>query len=180
MKKIACLALLGAFAVPSFATVINFDDLVGQNLLSPGYAGIADWGTWTYYDSVQPPYNPSSGLQRVYNNSDGDIKFGFQATFQGAFLNGNGDGNGFAPESFTMLLGGQVVAQSADAHLDGSGVGVFLNSGYNGLVDEVIVNGTQDFYIMDDFTINAVPEPASLIAMGLGLAAFARKRRANR
>ncbi len=71
----------------SNATVINFDDLTGQDKLPIGYAGL-DWDPqWMYYDSVQDPYNPSSPPTRIYtHNYGGWIKFGEEVTFNGSWI----------------------------------------------------------------------------------------------
>ncbi|MBS1721603.1 MAG: PEP-CTERM sorting domain-containing protein [Armatimonadetes bacterium] len=178
MKKIALVAMLGVLAAPSMAVVVNFDDLLGDNLAVPAnYMGIANMTNWTYYNFSQPPYNPSSGTCRVYNTNNGIINMGQAVVFNGAFFNGNGDRNGFLPIYFDMYLGGNLVATSGQAHLDGSGNGVFLNSGYNGQVDKIQVQGSYGFFIMDDFTYNVVPEPVSMVAFGAGLAALAARRR---
>ena len=66
MKRLPILALLGALAAPSFAVVVNFDDLLGDNNPVPGnYMGIQNMSNWTYYNFSQPPYNPSSGTCRA-------------------------------------------------------------------------------------------------------------------
>ena len=67
MRKLILLAMaVVGVASQAAATVIDFDDLVGSGGVPPGYAGFASWGGWNYYDSSQPPYNPHSGLTRVY------------------------------------------------------------------------------------------------------------------
>ena len=48
-------------------TVVNFDDLAGQDALTGIYGGI-DWGTapgWQYWGWAQPPYTAHSGSVRI-------------------------------------------------------------------------------------------------------------------
>jgi hypothetical protein len=168
--------VVAAVAGAACADVLNFDDLVGQGSMPNGYGGIADWNGWQYYDAVQPPYNPSSPPTRIYNISNGNIGFGADYIFDGAFFNGHGSGDGFLPIFFQLYQDGSLVHTSDSIALDGSGNGIFLNSGYNGLVDQVVVNGSHGFYILDDLTYR-IPAPGALAALGVGGLMAARRRR---
>lgn len=48
---------------------------------------------------------------------------------------------------------------------------------WTGGIGKVLVTSSQPFQIVDDFTATAVPEPASMAALGLGAAALLRRRR---
>lgn len=67
-------------------------------------------------------------------------------------------------------LVGQFTATSTGNH----SVGVLITRPFT----VPITNGSPTLYqAVDNFTMSAVPEPATLAALGLGLAAFARRRR---
>lgn len=179
MKKLLLVTAAAVLASMSFGTVLDFEDLTGSSTMVDGYGGIT-WspGAWNHYDSPQPPYNPGSGVQRIYC-MDPSNSFLFQtaSVFDGAFVNGHGAGDGYGDVRFDMYLSNVWVATSASAPLDGSGVGMFLNSGYSGLVDKVVVTGTTDYFIVDDVTFNSVPEPASMAVLALGGAFLAKRRK---
>lgn len=173
MSMIAALA----FAAGASATVINFDDLVGQGPMQDGYGGVADWhsGGWQYYDFGQPPYNPHSGLTRLYSTIGGnEFTFAHDTVLSGAWFSGYGTPNGYPPISWSLYYQGNLVHTSGT--LDCTDVPQFLSTGYNGLVDRVQVNGTTDFFVMDDLTYD-VPAPGAAAVLGLAGAAAARRRR---
>ena len=149
------------------AAVINFEDLVGQNALPSNYAGLT-WGSdWMHYDWAQFPYTASSGVQRVYNNSSSNtdwFKFAGDVVFNGAFFAGSGS------SQFELYNDGILVHSSSIISL--SSMPLFLSSGYAGLIDEVRLNVENGSFVMDDVTfgrVTTVPEPASLVLVGLGL-----------
>lgn len=141
----------GGLALSASADIINFDDLIGQAPVPPGYGTVQDWTGWTYYDWAQHPYNPHSPPCRVYTSS-GTFKFGRDVVFDGAWFAGHGTSRGFQPIYFTLYRGGQLVHTSSQIDLQSDGVPTWLASGYTGLIDTVTVNGSHGFYIMDDVT----------------------------
>ena len=177
MKKLVSLALLGALAAPSFAVVIDFEDLTGSGAVPVNYHGFASWAGWNYYDAPQPPYNPHSGVERVYSGS-GTIDIGTDVVFNGAWFNGYGSANGFPPLQMDMYDNNVIVATNS-VNLDASGNAFFLASNYSGNVDKVQISGPMGFFVMDDFTYNVAPEPVSMIALGAGVVALVRKRRSR-
>ncbi len=177
MKVMKLIAVGAAMAVACAvnATVIDFDDLVGSGPVPDGYGGVADWGDWTYYDSVQPPYNPHSGATRIYNTGDGHFTFEDEVIFQGAWFAGYGSSGGFLPISFGLYIDGELVHMSDSIDLLGDGVPTWLDSGYDGYIDMVKVSGSHGFYVMDDVTF--IPAPGAIALLGVGLAGFTRRRR---
>jgi PEP-CTERM motif len=190
IAALAAGAALVALAPAASATVMNFDDIASDDVMSNidgGHYGGLDWtgGDWSSYIEPQDPYNASSGNTRLISGfGDADsataIRFDTASTFQGAAFAGL-EG---AIVSFELFYQGLQVATSTT--LDPSGTPAFLASGYAGLVDEVIVASVgQGSYVMDDFTfgsVAAVPEPETyaLMLAGLGVLGVAARRRKSR
>lgn len=169
MKRFLILAL-AAIGGSASAVVLDFEDLSGQSAMVDGYGGVADWGTWEHYDWEQSPYTAASGSQRIYSPSDQSFSFAGDVVFNGAFVAGQA-----LPVSFLMYNDGVPVFTSAV--LVPSDVPTFLASGYAGAVDKVEVIGVPANYVLDDVSFDAVPEPASLVALGVGALALIRRRR---
>jgi len=170
------IGLMLAMTFASPAAVIDFEDLTGQAFLPADYAGLTWTSGWEYYDWSQPPYNPSSGVVRVYNNGGlPPVGFSFSSpvVFTGAYFSGE-----YAAQ-YELWLNGNLVATSPLISI--SAIHTFLASGYGGLVDEVRLTGiTQGQFVMDDVTYSgsAIPEPATLTFIALGMAGlFALRRR---
>ncbi len=177
----ACLPLVLAIAAPfASATVVTFDDLTGDGLVPANYAGL-DWSgsSWFQYAGEQAPYTPHSGDRRATLGVDGSsatsaIGFLTPSTFQGAWFSGF-DGVNVAVD---LYLGGSLVSSTSLLNLSDSPA--FLASGYAGLVDRLVFRSNDPaFFVMDDLTFAAVPEPASgaLALGGLAVGALVIRRR---
>ncbi len=176
IQRFLIAAVLAMSSHAASATVLNFDDLTGSDSMPGTYGGL-NWSGWTYYDSVQWPYNPSSGSTRLYDISNSNsVSSGTDFVFNGAYF------SGYANVHFELYNNSSLVWTSSS--LTSSSTPTFLSSGYNGLIDAVtVISDKPDYFVMDDFTFNgtpsAVPLPAALplMASGLGLLGFAARRR---
>ncbi|ANH69915.1 PEP-CTERM sorting domain-containing protein [Mitsuaria sp. 7] len=177
----ACLPLVLAVAAPfASATVVTFDDLGDDGLVPANYAGL-DWSasSWFQYGGEQAPYTPHSGDRRATLGFDGSsatsaIGFLTPSTFQGAWFAGFDGVN----VGIDLYFAGSLVASTSLLTLSDSPA--FLGSGYAGLVDRLVFRSNDPaFFVMDDLTFAAVPEPASgaLALGGLAVAALVIRRR---
>lgn len=182
MKFLAPFAFTFAFAASAAqATVVDFDDLIGSDVVADGYGGITWGGDWSYFDASQDPYNPNSPDTRIYttgNAPTGSFSFASDVVFGGAYISGYN-----FEVIFELFLDGSSVAVLSS--IFPSNVPTLVGSGYGGLIDEVRVSTTagNGYFVLDDviYSASPVPVPAALPLMllalgGLGLAA--RRRRA--
>jgi PEP-CTERM motif len=167
---IVALLLATASAKAGSKTVVTFDDLSGQALVPNGYGGINWNGNWTYYGFSQPPFNPESAPNRVYDLPGGGNSFNFVTphVFDGAYF----AGISAATVTFELFNGVTLVATSGT--LAPSGTPTFLASGYSGLVTSVeVISPGPDEFVMDNVTYgtgtSATPEPSTFLLFGTGL-----------
>lgn len=169
------IAFLMSVSSIASATVLDFEDLSGQSALSSNYGGLTWASDWEHYDWTQPPFSAHSGVQRLYNNGNGNtdwFKFSSDVVFNGAYFAGTNSAQ------FELYNNGALVFTSAALNL--TSVATFLSSGYSGLVDEVRLNVSNREFVMDDVTFHSVsvPEPAPFVLLALGLGALFIRRRA--
>jgi len=182
----AAIALCAPFAS---ATVLNFDDIIGPDDIAAvpaGYGGL-DWSNsgFSVITSESWPFTAHSGQGRVTTDwidggpVDSTIRFLAPTVFDGAWFAGYADSS----VHFDLYAGGRLVASSASLQLSESPA--FLDAGWNGAVDTVVVSsGFQASYVMDDLRFESaaeVPEPGTLalVLAGLGLGGAVRLRRSR-
>ena len=186
---VASSLIVGAAAlVPQAAqaTVVNFDSLTGNGIVANGYGGITWDSNWSYYDTPQTPYNPSSWATRIFANykkfpekkfSDISFSFGTPVSFQGASFAGFPS---LGDLTVSVYLAG--IPKATTSLFSPTASSTFLANGYIGAVDKVVVHGNAGYYVMDDVTyasVSTVPVPAAIWLMLTGVAGLAGIRRAR-
>jgi hypothetical protein len=186
-RNLAAGAVIALCAPFASATVLTFDDIVGPDGFAavPANYGGLDWSqsAMSVFTGEQAPFSAHSGAGRVaadwtdaapFANT---IRFLVPTVFDGAWFSGYGDGS----VRFDLFADGRLVASSAELSL--SDAPAFLDAGWRGAIDTVVVStGLQGAYAMDDLTFEGaaqVPEPGSLalVLAGLSVAGATRLRR---
>jgi hypothetical protein len=172
--------------LPSYAiaigppTVLTFEG-INTGPMPPGYGGVnwaSNMGVWS---DDQPPFNPQSPPTRVLFNQNGEfgvaeslVSFiGGPKIFDGAYF------SGLNTVQFKLYSAATLVGTSGTLNL-GNGTGpTFLTSGYAGPVDSVGIVGTRGQLAMDNFTFENVPEPSTILLLGMGAISLFGYRKAK-
>jgi hypothetical protein len=182
--------IIAAFGFqPARATVLTFDDLLGnENPVPNGYGGF-NWNNQTTVGSFDPTaygyqntgYNCGtvSGRNVIFNYggaSPVEIALATTGTFTyiGAFFTAAW---GAETLSFTGLRNGVVVDRSGNYNINTTSP-QFIDLDWTG-IDELIISNTGQQWAMDNFTFTAtpVPEPATMALLGAGILGVGLLRR---
>ncbi|MEK8051012.1 PEP-CTERM sorting domain-containing protein [Ideonella sp. DXS22W] len=195
VKKSLLWAALSCCFAPAGAgaAVFTFEDLTppaatGYDAMPNSYAGLTFSGWYYGYDNT---YTPASGVIDLFtdyadptNPADYVVTKNNSITSATPFYFGGAWFSGYSGVTFELSLGGTLVATSATLPDAGAlpYAPTFLDSGYAGLVDSVVVSGVQGYYSMDDLSVTfqsaqGVPEPSSLLLAVGALAAVGATRR---
>lgn len=172
----ALLAL--AFAMPSHATVVTFEDIDPASLVD-GYGGISGWNA---AGSIQSGTGEGVGDYLFYG-MEGEISFDsapvvFEGTYYKAYAT---DPNAPPITGIELFYQGTLVHSLLDPRAP---LGLlWVASGYTGLVDKIFFRGGGEGFAIDNLTYtqapSQVPAPAAipLFLSGLGAFAFVAGRR---
>lgn len=183
MKKFLVSAFVGAVVAaagvaPAFATVLNFDDLNtgGAGAVASSYAGFT-FNNWWHIDS--PPYGyPTQSFPTVIYNSESsytntpEILFGSSMDVLSVYLADFNSGSvtlrGFSGATELYTLNFALTGSMQQYNLNFMGIDRFVMQTTAGTT----------YVFMDDLELDsAVPEPAALSLVGLGLLGVALARR---
>lgn len=145
-------AVTPAMAAPQSPTTIDldFEDLSGSDPVPAGYGTVADWGSWNYYDAVDPFFPAPNGVTRIYPSAlQEPIVFSEGVIFEGANV------TTAVPFTWKLYLKGQLVHTSSvlapNAGGPVGGPAVWHGSGYAGLIDSLEHGSTVSALVVDDF-----------------------------
>jgi hypothetical protein len=165
MKIQLLLGFLGMFCsvTQGYAsqTIVTFED-VAPGVVADGYAGISGWERSGSVFANE--FGEAVGTAYFYGQT-GELDFDAgPLIFQGAFYKSYAADSGEPTPSFSLYYQGQLVHQTLDPHVPLELQ--WLESGYAGLVDKLIIHGGGEGYAIDNltYTITSVPVPG---AMGL-------------
>jgi hypothetical protein len=196
MKKLTiifalCLALAGANTVRGTPTiVIDFESLADYEIVDDQFLALgADFGGTASIlragASLSSFFPPNSGSNVIFDDPQlgtGIIRVdavGLPWAMAGGYVTGNSDVTMTAYASDGTVLGS---ASTGGANYVGAGTGllpnIFLSVAAPGIA-YVEFSDTGNTYVVDDFTLQAIPAPGAILlgGIGAGLVGWLRRRR---
>lgn len=196
MKKLTifialCLALAGANTARAAPTiVIDFESLADLEVVDDQFLALgADFGATASIlqagASLNPIFPPNSGVNVIYDDpalGTGTIRVdavGSLWAMAGGYVTGNTDVTLTAYAIDGTALGS---ASTGGANFIGAGTGlspnIFLSVTANGIA-YVEFSDSGNTYVVDDFTLQAIPAPGAILlgGIGVGLVGWLRRRR---
>lgn len=185
LKQFFGVTAMLAFLSPAMATILSFDDYSDATsvaTISDGYGGL----DWSDFGIIHQDYLAGSGYDSgtVSGNYAAFNEYDYTAlialenetfTFNGAYFT-----SAWNASSTLHLVGSNNGVQTYYTTVDISDVGpVWLEANFIGIDSLALYTDPGYQFVMDDFTFNtmAVPEPATLSLLGLGLIGLVMARR---
>jgi len=170
------------FSTPSFAAILNFDDLRGGGTKLDSYNGFS-WGNFYsyFYDNYNLGYHntlsPVSATAFIYNGCGTQSAMSITSTsnfiFNGAYLTGWANANNeWYANAHSVTINGYLSGNKVSTYVANLNLGRmnYFATGWSTPVDKLVFtsDGNNKWFLMDNFTYNQTPVPVPSTALLLG------------
>ena len=168
-------------AVTGSLNVVDFESALPSFLTITGGTTSNDSGC-----GVLCGFNTSAGGSFMRSVSGGSVTFSFSNPVDAFGFFVNGLQTDLVPQQTLIYTDGSSVEQTIDFPSSIGGGGAFVGFiDYGQLISSVTFNATNDVLAFDDLRfglsqsnpVNSVPEPSSIVLLGLGIAGFGWSKR---